>query len=367
MKTHRAKLRLIGFVARRRVGISIVLATLIASPAARGDDRQLLQDDSGAATDVLLILDSSLSMSSDFTNRFRLPAYMDDFLCPEGTTDSNGSKLGIAKAVLRQVMTNAGGVNWAFAYYRNPNQTVGAAMTDPNTGVSTGGARQANTKLENGGLEWLYFADQAVFPGSAHPISQDFSVTKYPDIQQGRFLQLGHKVMHNYEREDTDEVADTRYPYDATVGIPNGPPGEPFPGSFRGAFGPHGLNEGMVVYRSPSAPKSELRMKVVEGRYGDPNVTLEVQEWEVRFPDVRFLPVDSEFIDPSVDAGGVKTIEKISYSSPNCGNSNPSRCVNSDIAAIGQRTKLFTRPTGYDILPFNGLELPTGQLGDEGL
>src|SRR5688572_10517194 len=258
MKTHRAKLRLIGFVARRRVGISIVLATLIASPAARGDDRQLLQDDSGAATDVLLILDSSLSMSSDFTNRFRLPAYMDDFIYPEGTTDSNGSKLGIAKAVLRQVMTNAGGVNWSFAYYRNPNQTMGAAITDPATGVATGGARQANTKLENGGLEWLYFATTDVN-------ALGFGPTVYPDIQQGRFLQLGHKVMHNYEREDTDEVADTRYPYDAAVGIPSGPPGEPFPGAFRGAFGPHGLSEGMAVYRNPSKPHHELRMRVVEG------------------------------------------------------------------------------------------------------
>src|SRR5688500_7993204 len=329
MKTHRAKLRLIGFVARRRVGISIVLATLIASPAARGDDRQLLQDDSGAATDVLLILDSSLSMSSDFTNRFRLPAYMDDFSYPEGTTDSNGSKLGIAKAVLRQVMTNAGGVNWSFAYYRNPNQTMGAAITDPATGVATGGARQANTKLENGGLEWLYFADQAVFPGSAHPISQDFSVTQYPDIQQGRFLQLGHKVMHNYEREDTDEVADTRYPYDASVGIPSGPPGEPFPGTFRGAFGPHGLNEGIVVYRSPSAPFREIRMTIINGNYGDPEITVRAEEWVVSYPDVKCLPVDSEFIDPSVEAGNVKTIEQISYGAPHCGNSNPSRCVNS--------------------------------------
>ena len=366
MQNPRRPVRLIGFVARRRVAIALGLVTLLASPVARGDDRQLLQDDSGAATDVLVILDSSLSMSSDFTNRFRLPAYMDDFIYPEGTTDSNGSKLGIAKSVLRQVMTNAGGVNWAFAYYRNPNQTVGAAMTDPATGVATGGARQANTKLENGGLQWLYFADTVTYP-TARPISQEFSVTQYPDIQQGRFLQLGHKVMHNYEREDTDEVADTRYPYDAAVGIPAGPPGEPFPGTFRGAFGPHGLNEGMVVYRNPSAPARELRMKVVDGRYGDPSITVEVQEWQVRFPDVKFLPVDSEFIDPSVQAGSVKTIERISYNSPRCGNGSPSTCVNSDIAAIGQRAKLFTRPTGYDILPYNGLELPTGQLADEGL
>ena len=29
--------------------------------------------------------------------------------------------------MLRQVLTNTAGVNWAFSYYRNPNQTFGAA------------------------------------------------------------------------------------------------------------------------------------------------------------------------------------------------------------------------------------------------
>ena len=360
MTAPKSSAHLIGFVTRHRVSLAILLATLLASPATGGDDRQLLQDDSGSATNVLVILDSSLSMSSDFTNRFRLPAYMDDFLYPEGTTDSDGSKLGIAKSVLRQVMTNAGGVNWSFAYYRNPNQTLGAAMTDPTTGVSTGGARQPAVKLENGGLQWLYFATTDVN-------ALGFGPTVYPDIQQGRFLQLGHKVMHNYEREDTDEVADTRYPYDASVGIPAGPPGEPFPGTFRGAFGPHGLNEGMVVYRSPAAPFKELRMRVIQGNYGDPELRVRVEEWQVAYPDVKFLPVDSEFIDPSVQAGSVKTIEKISYGAPFCGDKNPSKCVNADIATLGQRAKLFTRPTGFDILPYNGLELPTGQIGDEGL
>ena len=106
------------------------MAFLIASPA-RPDDRQLLQRNSGANTDVLVILDSSASMMRDVTDHFDLPAYMDDFVYPQGTAANNGSKFGIAKSALREVMTTASGVNWAFASYRNPNPTFGAASIDP--------------------------------------------------------------------------------------------------------------------------------------------------------------------------------------------------------------------------------------------
>ncbi|HZI65347.1 MAG TPA: PilC/PilY family type IV pilus protein, partial [Thermoanaerobaculia bacterium] len=97
-----------------------------------------------------------------------------------------------------------------------------------------------------------------------------------------------------------------------------------------------------------------------EGRYGDPNVTLEVQEWEVSFPGARFLAVDSEFID-----SGLQAIQNISFNQPRCGNGQPAVCVNDDIAGIGQRAKLFTR--GKDITPYSPLELPTGQAGDQGI
>ena len=111
-----------------------------------------------------------------------------------------GSKLGVAKSVLRQVLTNTAGVNWAFAYYRNPNQTFGAADNSvgdasrgqPPVGYPIGGATTAGEPLENGGLEWLYFADQLYPLGGS--ISSIFPADEYPDVQQGRFLQIGHKV-----------------------------------------------------------------------------------------------------------------------------------------------------------------------------
>ena len=70
----------------------------------------------------------------DFTDHFDLPAYMDDFIYPEGTSTAQGSKFGVAKSVLRQVITESSGVNWGFASYQNPNPTFGAAQQDPATG-----------------------------------------------------------------------------------------------------------------------------------------------------------------------------------------------------------------------------------------
>src|SRR5262245_53408136 len=157
MRQRQGSHRVSGFATRHRAVAAWLLAFLIASPA-RPDDRQLLQANAGANTNVLVIMDSSHSMDAEFSDTFRLPAYMDDFLYPQGTFNVEGSKLGVAKSVLRQVMTNAVGVNWAFAYYRNPNQTFGAAETGP-LGDPVGGATTAGQLLENGGLEWLYFAD----------------------------------------------------------------------------------------------------------------------------------------------------------------------------------------------------------------
>jgi hypothetical protein len=315
-------------VARHRVAVALALAFLNAAPA-MPDDRQLLH--ASTNTNVLVILDSSSSMMHDFTDNFDLPAYMDDFVYPEGTVAAtNGSKFGVAKSVLRQVITETKGVNWAFASYRNPNPTFGAASVDPATGQANGGARLKNETLENGGLEWLYVAncrladtakncehdflpidDLNHFPCKLPPIIRKFDC--YADIQPGRFLQLGHKVTHEYNREDTGELADTLYPYTSSstrnlppAGVPN-PANEPLPGYFRGAFGPnpsrHGVrspadpllphldtyaDSGLVVYRNPSKPGLELRLKVVSGNYGDENLIVAVEEFKA--PPVTQTP-----------------------------------------------------------------------------
>src|SRR5258705_13637395 len=115
---------MVAAAARARVTTALVLAFLIAAPAFPGDDRQLVRP--GTSPDVLIILDSSLSMNHDFTDAFDLPAYMDDFIYPQGTSaNTNGSKLGVAKSVLRQVLSSTPNVNFAFSYYRNPNPRYG--------------------------------------------------------------------------------------------------------------------------------------------------------------------------------------------------------------------------------------------------
>ena len=63
--------------------------------------------------------------------------------------------------------------------------------------------------------------------GPGQSISTVLDPNEYPDIQDGRFLQLGHKVMHNYNRENTGEVADSRPPYAPFTlppPIPSSPP-----------------------------------------------------------------------------------------------------------------------------------------------
>jgi hypothetical protein len=75
---------------------------------------------------------------------------------------------------------------------------------------------------------------------------------------------------------------------------------------------------------------------------------------------VQLLLMDEESLD-----NGLTVINTISNNSPFCGNHNPAKCVNDDIANIGVRTLLFTR--GTNILPYSSLQLPTGQTGDEGL
>ena len=290
---------LIGRAARHRVALVLLMVFLLAAPAS-SDDRNLLQTNVGANTDILIILDSSGSMNHEFTDTFMLPAYMDDFIYPEGTSTANGSKIGVAKSVLREVLGKATGVNWAFAYYRNPNQKFGVGDIGPlgqaNDGTSGPTDPLASPGvLSNGGLEWLYFAqdvdstsptdpggninDATAFPCSAGSCD-------YPDIQQGRFLQMGHKVMHLYDRENTaplPEVADPRYPYNSPPipGIPGqgGKPNPPAPGYFRGAFGPKGLNQGMVVYRNPNKSGWELRMTMITGNYGDTDIVVRVDEY----------------------------------------------------------------------------------------
>ena len=235
------------------------------------------------------MLDPSYAMANEFSDTYRLPACMDDFIYPEGTVATNGSKFAVAKSVLRQVLTTTSGVNWAFSYYRNPDQTFGAADTsalhnpgDPPLGYPVGGAKTAGQHLENGGLEWLYFADRLYPSNSA--ISSVFPIADYPDVQQGRFLQLGHKVMRMYGTLGQPDLPpytiapanpDPRFPY---------PSGTIIPGAWRGAFGPHGLNEGMVIYRSPSKPGYELRLTMVAGppgntNYSDPFIVLHIEEW----------------------------------------------------------------------------------------
>jgi hypothetical protein len=277
---------LVASVTRHRVAIALVLAFANAAPAIP-DDRNLLQPSPN--TDVLLILDSSLSMNRDFTDSFDLPAYMDDFIYPQGTAPStNGSKIGVAKKVLRQVLSTTKGVNWAFASYRNPNPTFGAASISGDS-TTSGGARVANDPLQNGGLEWLYFADFLTDVTGTMNLGLIKSVfsdpNDYPDIQDGRFLQLGHKVMHNYNKENTGEVADTRPPYAPPPGVPASPP---VPGFWRGAFGPNppytaldsqGKVVYQVVYRNPHKPGYELRMKVVGGHYANTALQVQVEEF----------------------------------------------------------------------------------------
>src|SRR5438445_548923 len=116
---------LIGWVTRHRVAITLLLLFLSVSPATAFDDRQLLKANAGAFTNVLLILDSSTSMLNEFGDDFRLPAYMDDFLYPQGTFGTEGSKLAIAKSVVREVISASRNVNWAFTSYRNPSPRYG--------------------------------------------------------------------------------------------------------------------------------------------------------------------------------------------------------------------------------------------------
>ena len=108
-------------------------------------------------------------MNDDFSDSYRLPAYMDDFIYPQGTVASLGSKLAVAKSVLREVLSKSSNVNWAFSYYRNPDRSSArttrasaiwaARRPQPPTGFPIGGATTAGQALQNGGLEWLYLAD----------------------------------------------------------------------------------------------------------------------------------------------------------------------------------------------------------------
>lgn len=86
----------------------------------------------------------------------------------------------------------------------------------------------------------------------------------------------------------------------------------------------------------------------------------------------ELILIDEDAIDNGAPGGPsvgpsprARTIEEISGNWPNCGGGQSDVCVNDDIATPNLREILFTR--GNDILPFEGLALPTGQTGDEGL
>ena len=79
----------------------------------------------------------------------------------------------------------------------------------------------------------------------------------------------------------------------------------------------------------------------------------------------EFLLIDEDTVD-----NGIASIEDISFGSPFCGGpvggpGDPAVCINDDIADPGVRTLLFSRTR--DVTPIEGLTLPTGQVGDEGL
>lgn len=92
----------------------------------------------------------------------------------------------------------------------------------------------------------------------------------------------------------------------------------------------------------------------------------------------EFLLIDLDSID-----NGIASIGAISFNDPFCGKvlgsdpptGDPAACVNDDIAVdagSGLTTPLFTRakdgaPGSWDITPYSGLVLPTGQVGNEGL
>ena len=147
--THRRSRGLFGFVERHRVATTFVALFLVSSPA-RPDDRQLLQANAGAPANVLIILDSSYSMNNEFSDTYRLPAFLDDFIYPEGTTTAVGSKFAVAKRVLRKVMTSAAGVNWAFSTYRNPDPTFGAADTSAVANAGDPAARLCDRRRQDG-------------------------------------------------------------------------------------------------------------------------------------------------------------------------------------------------------------------------
>lgn len=81
--------------------------------------------------------------------------------------------------------------------------------------------------------------------------------------------------------------------------------------------------------------------------------------------------IDEDSIDNDLNGSysdpDLVTIEDITLNDPpNCGNGDPSVCVNDDIASVGGRTALFTRPSNDITSTVSNLVLHSGQLGDEG-
>ena len=231
---------------------------------------------------MLLILDSSHSMDNEFSDTFRLPAYMDDFLYPQGTFDVEGSKIGVAKSVLRQVMTNARRRQLGLRLLPQPEPDLRRRRRRARSAIRSAARRPPASSSKTAASSGSTSPTRSI---DGSDISTRLLPDEYPDIQQGRFLQLGHKVMHNYAKADppqsTGEVADIRFPYGLPVGVPGsgGKPDPPHPGTWRGAFGPKGLSQGLVIYRNPNKPGFELRMQVVSGNYGDPDVFVQVDEY----------------------------------------------------------------------------------------
>src|SRR5262249_2888951 len=196
----------------------------------------------------------------------------------------------------------------------------GAADSSVNIGTlgqPVGGAHVTGDHLENGGMEWMYFADSLYPLGGS--ISSKFAKTEYPDVQQGRFLQMGHKVPHIYGIPGQPDLPpygippvnpDVRPPY------PGVPPINP--GIWRGAFGPKGPRDTapcifdgqtnhcpLARYRSPGKPGSGLRMSLEPGsgpgfNYSDPFVVVRVEEWGPPLaPTATNTPTSTNTFTPS--------------------------------------------------------------------
>ena len=240
MTPRRTTAGLVGWAARHRGAVTFLLLFLIASPATP-DDRQLMQANAGAKAWVLLIMDSSHSMNDDFSDLYRLPAYMDDFVYVENSANvgpvSYGSKIAIAKSVIRDVIAKSetgSGINWAFSYYRNPGQVLGAADTSRSTGHPSAAPKRP-----------AMLCKTAVLSGCTSPHDDMSSASLQPATSIRTFSRAvssssATRCRGPTSASDSAGSADTRTspPWARARRVPPAGPARPLPGEYRGAFGP---------------------------------------------------------------------------------------------------------------------------------